>query len=92
MLHEELPTTANRLNVPLFVIQGREDMVTHTSVAVQYFNVVKAPKKKLIVIDHAGHFAVVTRREEFLVALIKYVRPLAKKQHDSRRSKSTQEG
>ena len=79
MLATELPTTANRLEIPFFVIQGKEDMVTPTSVAVQYFNVVKAPKKKLILIDHAGHFALVTHREEFLKALIKYVRPLAKR-------------
>ena len=79
MLATELPTTANTLKVPFFVIQGKEDMVTPTSVAVKYFNIVKAPKKKLIIIDHAGHFAFVTHREEFLAALVKYVRPFAVK-------------
>jgi len=77
MLATELPTTANTLKVPVFVIQGKEDMATPTSVAVQYFNVVKAPRKKLILIEHAGHFALVTHREEFLAALVKHVRPLA---------------
>jgi hypothetical protein len=52
-------------------------MVTPTSAAVKYFNVVKAPKKKLILIEHAGHFALVMHREEFLAALVKNVRPLA---------------
>ena len=60
MLTTELPTTARILKVPFFVIQGREDMATPTSVAVSYFNVVKAPKKKLVIIEHAGHFALVT--------------------------------
>ena len=77
MLRTELPTTARTIKVPFFVIQGKEDMATPTSVAVQYFNVVKAPQKKLILIEHAGHFALVTHREEFLAALLKYVRPLA---------------
>src|SRR5262249_4098582 len=77
MVATDLPNTANRLEVPFFVIQGKEDMVTPTSVAVEYFNAVKAPKKKLILIEHAGHFAFVTHREEFLAALVKYVRPLA---------------
>ena len=77
MLSTELPTTANTLKVPFFVIQGKEDMVTPTSVAVKYFNVVKAPKKQLILIEHAGHFALVTHREEFLAALVKNVRPMA---------------
>ena len=65
--------------VPFFVIQGKEDMATPTSVARRYFNIVKAPLKKLILIEHAGHFALVTHREEFLAALVKYVRPLALK-------------
>ena len=52
-------------------------MATPTSEAVRYFNVVKAPKKKLILIEHAGHFALDTHREQFLAALVKYVRPLA---------------
>ena len=77
MLTTDLPTTARVLKVPFFVIQGREDMVAPTSVAIAYFDVVQAPKKKLILIDHAGHFALVTHREEFLAALVRYVRPLA---------------
>jgi pimeloyl-ACP methyl ester carboxylesterase len=59
------------------VIQGKEDMATPTSVAVQYFKVVNAPTKKLILIEDAGHFALVTHRDEFLAALVKYVRPVA---------------
>ena len=79
MLTTELPTTARVFKVPFFVIQGKEDMATPTSVAVKYFNVVKAPKKKLILIEHAGHFALVTHRDEFLAALFKEVRPIAVK-------------
>jgi len=84
MLGEELPTKATTIKVPFFVIQGKEDMATPTSVAVQYFKVVNAPTKKLILIEHAGHFALVTHRDEFLAALVKYVRPLAIKseRHD----------
>src|SRR4030095_1741913 len=59
MLATELTTNASSFKVPFFVIQGKEDMATPTSVAVQYFNVVKAPRKKLILIEHAGHFAFV---------------------------------
>jgi pimeloyl-ACP methyl ester carboxylesterase len=77
MLATELPTTAHTFKLPFIVIQGKEDMTTPTSGAVKYFNVVKAPRKKLIIIDNAGHFAVVTHREEFLAALVKHARPLA---------------
>jgi len=77
MLATELPTTARTFKVAFFVIQGRDDMVAPTSVAVAYFNVVEAPQKKLILIDHAGHFALVTHSEEFAAALVQFVRPLA---------------
>jgi proline iminopeptidase len=79
MLTTEFPTTARVFKVPYFVIQGKEDMATPTSVAIEYFNVVKAPKKKLILIEGAGHFAVVTHREKFLATLVKEVRPIAVK-------------
>ena len=79
MLATELQVTARVLKVPFFVIQGKDDMATPTSVAVKYFNVVKAPRKKLIIIEHAGHFALVTHRKEFLDALVKEVRPIAVK-------------
>ena len=79
ILAEDLSATARRLKVPFFVIQGKEDMATPTSVAVEYFNVLRAPKKKLILIEHAGHFALVTHREEFLAALVKEVRPITVK-------------
>jgi pimeloyl-ACP methyl ester carboxylesterase len=77
VLAQDLPTTARTLEVPFVVIQGKEDMATPTSVAVEYFNVVSAPKKKLILIDHAGHFALVTHRDDFLAALVRHVRPIA---------------
>jgi pimeloyl-ACP methyl ester carboxylesterase len=77
ILTEDLPATARTLKVPFFVIQGKDDMATPTSVAVEYFNVVRAPRKRLILIDGAGHFALVTHREEFLAALVKHVRPIA---------------
>lgn len=81
MLTTELPTTARTLKVPFIVIQGKEDMATPTSVAVKYFKVVKAPRKKLIIIQNAGHFALVTHRQQFLAALVKEVRPIAVKTH-----------
>jgi pimeloyl-ACP methyl ester carboxylesterase len=56
-----------------------EDMATPTSVAAAYFDVVRAPEKKLILIKHAGHFALVTHCNEFLAALIRDVRPIAVK-------------
>ena len=79
MLKTELQVTAPVFKIPFFVIQGEQDMATPTSVAAEYFKMVKAPRKKLIVIKDAGHFAIVTHRAEFLAVLLKEVRPIAVK-------------
>jgi pimeloyl-ACP methyl ester carboxylesterase len=34
-----------------------------------YFKRIKAPEKKLVVIEGAGHFALVTHKQEFIEAL-----------------------
>jgi pimeloyl-ACP methyl ester carboxylesterase len=77
MLHTDLPATARDIGIPFFVIQGADDMATPTSGAVRYFDAVRAPKKKLVLIPGAGHFALVTHREAFLEALLRDVRPVA---------------
>lgn len=69
MLATDLPRTAPRLNVPFFVIQGADDMATPTSVAAHYFAIVQAPVKKMVLIPHAGHFAIVTHVDEFRAVL-----------------------
>jgi proline iminopeptidase len=72
-----LPRTACRIDTAYFVIQGRDDIVTPTQAAVQYFKCVRAPKKELILIANAGHFAFMTASEKFLEALTSKIRPIA---------------
>jgi pimeloyl-ACP methyl ester carboxylesterase len=69
MMTTDLGVTAKQMPVPFFVIQGRADMYTPTQPAIDYFNSVQAPRKQLIVIEDAGHFALATHQEEFLQAL-----------------------
>lgn len=73
----DLPKTACDIHTAYFVIQGRDDVITPTQAAVEYFKCVKAPKKELILIPNAGHFALMTASHEFLQALISKVRPIA---------------
>jgi pimeloyl-ACP methyl ester carboxylesterase len=65
------------LQVPFFLIQGREDMFTPTSAAIAYFNSISAPYKKMLIIEQAGHFAFLTHAKVFLDALTREVRPIA---------------
>jgi pimeloyl-ACP methyl ester carboxylesterase len=73
----DLPATAADIRTAFFVIQGKDDVVTPTSPAIDYFNRVKAPVKDLVLIPDAGHFAFMTASDRFLAALIEKVRPVA---------------
>jgi pimeloyl-ACP methyl ester carboxylesterase len=73
----DLPATAGQIGTAFFVIQGQGDLIASTPDAVAYFNVVKAPYKKLVLIPDAGHFAFMTAPDAFLSALVDEVRPIA---------------
>ena len=72
-----LPKTACHIGTAFYVIDGQDDVITPTQAAVDYFNCVKAPKKELILIPGAGHFAFMTASDAFLTALIEKVKPVA---------------
>jgi pimeloyl-ACP methyl ester carboxylesterase len=65
-----------RFDVPFFLFQGEEDVITLTNLAVEYFNEIEAPMKQLVLIKNAGHFAAFTQPDQFLDALLAWVRPL----------------
>jgi pimeloyl-ACP methyl ester carboxylesterase len=73
----DLPKTACDIHTAYFVIQGQEDVITPTQAAIEYFKCIKAPKKVLILIPSAGHFAFMTASDKFLEALTGKVRPVA---------------
>jgi pimeloyl-ACP methyl ester carboxylesterase len=73
----DLPMTASEIRTAFFVIQGRDDVTTPTEATIEYFERVKAPKKELILLAGAGHFAFMTDPVAFLAALTNKVRPVA---------------
>ena len=68
-MQERLSTSALRFELPYFVIQGQHDWFTPTAPAKSYFEKVVAPKKRLVVLEGAGHFALVTHPGAFIAAL-----------------------
>jgi pimeloyl-ACP methyl ester carboxylesterase len=72
-----LPKTACYIHTAYFVIQGQDDIISPTQAAVDYFKCIKAPKKELILIPNAGHFAFMTAPDKFLEALTSKLRPIA---------------
>jgi pimeloyl-ACP methyl ester carboxylesterase len=65
----DLPATATRFKIPYYIIQGRHDLFAPTALVEEYFNKVSAPKKRLIVIEDGGHFALATHQAEAIAAL-----------------------
>jgi pimeloyl-ACP methyl ester carboxylesterase len=70
----DLPATGVRLEIPFYVIQGRDDLFAPTPLVEAYFDKVSAPKKRLFIIERAGHFALVTHQAEVIGALKQILR------------------
>lgn len=71
---EDLPNTATSFKLPYYVIQGRDDLFSPTPLVEEYFKKVSAPKKRLIVIEDAGHFALSTHQADVIAALKAVIR------------------
>jgi pimeloyl-ACP methyl ester carboxylesterase len=66
-----------RIEVPFFIFQGSNDVLTTPALARAYFETIEAPIKKMELIADAGHFAAFLQPEQFLEKLLVCVRPLA---------------
>jgi pimeloyl-ACP methyl ester carboxylesterase len=80
-LFPEIPASdawqqGTHFDVPFFIFQGENDVLTPASLAAQYFADVVAPAKKMTLIRDAGHFAAFIQPEQFLHELLVCVRPL----------------
>jgi pimeloyl-ACP methyl ester carboxylesterase len=65
-------------DVPIFVIEGTEDDYTPAALSRAYVDALTAPRKEFIPIDGAGHFAIVSRPDEFLGAMNARLGPLTR--------------
>jgi pimeloyl-ACP methyl ester carboxylesterase len=63
-----------RFAVPMFFVQGADDLYSVTSEVRRYAAEIEAPHVQLVTIDDAGH-SVMFLRAEFLAALERHVRP-----------------
>ena len=63
--------------IPFFIFQGEDDVLTTPKLAETFFTDVVAPVKRMTLIQGAGHFAAFTQPNKFLRELLVDVRPLA---------------
>jgi proline iminopeptidase len=73
----DLFVSARRVEVPILIIQGSDDLNTPTDAARSYFEHVEAPAKEFVVIDGSGHFPHLTHVPQFLAALRFHARRFA---------------
>jgi pimeloyl-ACP methyl ester carboxylesterase len=66
-----------RFEIPFFIFQGEDDVLTTPKLAEMYFKDVAAPIKRMALIREAGHFAAFLQPDQFLRELLADVRPLA---------------
>lgn len=62
--------------VPMYFIQGTEDDIAPLSQVTGFVDWLRAPDKKLVTIEGAGHNAITSRPEEFLRHVIEVLEPL----------------
>jgi pimeloyl-ACP methyl ester carboxylesterase len=51
----DFPKTATRFALPIYFVQGEEDLVTVPEVTKIYFNKISAPSKALVLVPKTGH-------------------------------------
>src|SRR5678815_4673962 len=68
-MEERLSSEALRFELPYYLIQGHDDWFTPTAPAQAYFDKIQAPRKRMVILENAGHFALVTHASAFVAAL-----------------------
>ena len=59
-----------RLDVPVYVVRGTGELAARDDLAVEWFRMLKAPRKRIYTVEHAGH-AVLTERPDRLRAILR---------------------
>ncbi len=72
-----LPELAHEFALPMFYFQGGDDYTCPAKLVREYFKIIKAPRKTMVMLKGGGHFAVFMQPRVFLKELVMRVRPLA---------------
>jgi pimeloyl-ACP methyl ester carboxylesterase len=73
----DLPAVGTDFAIPVFIIQGQEDLTALPDLAKAYFDSIKAPRKQFFLVPGTGHEPSATQLNLALKVLTEQVRPLA---------------
>ena len=77
LMDVDLPALGTDFSIPIFIIQGEEDLTAPHEVAKAYFDSIKAPRKQFYLVPGTGHEASLPELNLMLKVLVEQVRPLA---------------
>jgi pimeloyl-ACP methyl ester carboxylesterase len=77
MEHVDLPALGTDFAIPIFILQGEEDLTALPELAKAYFDSIKAPRKQFYLVPGTGHEPSATELDMTLKVLVEQVRPLA---------------
>lgn len=73
----DLPALGMNFAVPIFILQGQEDLTALPELAKAYFDSIKAPSKQFYLVPGTGHGLSATELDMALKVLVEQVWPLA---------------
>lgn len=53
--HIDLPALGTDFAIPMFFVEGAQDLLALPGVAQRYYNSLHAPQKHMVILEHAGH-------------------------------------
>ena len=72
----DLPALGTNFSIPIFIIQGQEDLTAVPELARCYFDSIKAPRKRFYLVPGTGHEDSAASLDVVLKVLLEQVRPL----------------
>jgi pimeloyl-ACP methyl ester carboxylesterase len=77
LMDVDLPALGTDFSIPIFIIQGQEDLTAPAELAKAYFDSIKAPRKQFYLAPGTGHEPSAPELDMMLKVLVEQVRPLA---------------
>ena len=73
----DLPALGTDFAIPIFILQGQEDLTAMPELAKAYFDSIKAPRKQFFLVPGTGHQPSAPQLNLALKILVEQIRPLA---------------
>jgi pimeloyl-ACP methyl ester carboxylesterase len=72
----DLRAAGTEFGVPILLVEGEQDVLDPTELAVAWYEEIRAPRKHLVLINGAGHNALLMRGDDVLAELRAFAEPL----------------